>query len=393
VQLSTAIDPITRSAHLYSIEAHHLRPLSLQYSTAPSRLGLHEDEPEDDDGAGTVVIRWDMGLRTHGTVGMRDHMRCRLAFEVRQKSGSRSSVLCRRPLLASACLPLGSKTRCSASVPTPPARSTLELWAVVYSSDSPIGAAKDGNGVFVECSALEVSRALVESSAEESKEEVALSSLVLAGGDAACWSSALNGAVSTPDPLVSRDAALCYSSGDGTALPGHYSVQRRFRWMGQPLAVATVSFQARLCTSGDSPVGDVTGHVGYAWRLLRCRHDCGADARQHYSVVAEGELNTWSSGSDQPSANQLLAPWLWREISASVENVGMNDGFLLCCRATGGGDEEGAGPLSFTVSVKDCRVSAEASSFSGWEDLLNEGDSAPTLMYSTFNDPSLQMAR
>lgn len=331
-------------------------------------------------------------------------MRCSLAFEVRQKSGARSSVLCRRHLLANACLPIGSKTRCSASISTPPAGSTLELWAVVVASDSPIGTAADGNGLFVECSSLEVSRALIdlteaEESTGESKgvEDIASSSsMVYAGGDAMCWSAALNGVVSTPDPLLSTDSILIYSTAESVLLPDNFSVARKFRWIGQPLILAKVSFQARLCVAtgggGNSgaPVGDVEGHVGYVWRVLRCRHDCGVSAQQHYTVVAEGALNTWSGG-EKPSANHLLAPWLWREVSTTVENVGMNDGFLVCCRVTRKG-EEGA-QQSLAVNVKDCKVLVESGGYSGWEDLLNEGDSTPTLLYSTFNDPSLQMAR
>lgn len=441
-QISVAVDPASRSAKVYSIASHHLRPLSEQFSaSAPSRKQRLQLEDEDDD-LGMVVIRWDMGVRAEDSVSRRDHMRCRLAFEIRQNNGNRSSIVCRKTLLSSACLPNGQKTRCSATVSVSSSHCSLEVWAVVVATDNSIGLERDGNGLFLECSSMEVSRALVGNDDEEQwnteneRRPTFENDLVLAGGDAVCWSAAMNGVISTSDNLVSQDSTLlCLSDMNGATgadpLPDNYHVVRKFKWIGQPLLMSKIQFQARLCTVSGGHVSSSTGsslvnverdlkkrgsapkagHVGYSWRVLRCRHDCGVSKHECYETVAEGDINTWGSfgtgdisntakeegGKLVPSANQLLAPWLWQDISATVENVALNDGFLICCRISSRIDEaeedSGANSAQLGVSVKNMQVTADVQSFNGWEDLLNEGDFTPTLIYSTFNDPDLQMAR
>ena len=423
-QISAAVSPMTRSAHLYTIQAHHLRPQSTQYSsgTVTSRLGLEDSA----DSLGMVVIRWEMGVSGRGTCSTQNYMHCRLAYEVRQVSGSRSTIVCRRPLLANACLPVSRKTRCSATfrVPTK-GLSDFQVWAIVVGSDHPIGLEEDGNGLYIECSALEVSRALVDLDHGEVQETVdgmpsagEATRLVLVGGDVPCWSAAMNAMVSAPTALISRGSALYVAESDSALSPhalNEFTVVRKFRWVGQPVASSVVQFQIRVSTfsvglpSREGAGTDLmrgeeqrkspgVGHVGYEWRVMRCRHDCGVDGQEIYSVVAEGQLNTWSAGTEtdtagQPSANQLLAPWLWQDISASVDNVAVNDGLLICCRASRAKDDDASNILPYTVSVKNCKIFVDVDAFTGWEDLLNEGDNTPSLLYNTFNNPSLEMAR
>mmetsp|Transcript_10613 Transcript_10613/g.16084 ORF Transcript_10613/g.16084 Transcript_10613/m.16084 type:complete len:900 (+) Transcript_10613:108-2807(+) len=388
-QVTVPIDTITRSALLYSVSSRHFRPFSRQFTDMKDTETSSPMELGGADESGTVVIRWNMGLGEQGSRS--DRSKCRLSWEVRCRD-AQSRVLASQPLLPGACLPPGKRTRCSVTIPCPPMQSIIEVWVHVVSSDTLIGSSADGSGLVVEGSRFEALRSHVHSlkPSHDNEQGAADARMVFAGGDSLMWSGNCNRLLSERVGLEDTNAAQ--------GIPEGYNIDRKFQWVGQPSATCSIRFKARLTatwkvgTHGASSSGwrMTNGDtIGYRWSVLRCRHGSG-----EYEEVGFGSIDTADDeeGTQQEQVvTRLLAPWTWREWSVEVDNLGMNDFFLLCsCLKNPSESKELAERCS--VGIQECGIFLPADSYVGWEGLMSEGTMNPTVVYSSFNDQGLQIA-
>jgi hypothetical protein len=268
---------------------------------------------------------------------------------------------------------------------------------------------------------------------ETASAKVATSPAVF-GGDSPVWSRATNSLVSLTDPLQDRPIHTMTNfppllSSSVSGLPAGYTILRRCRWIGPPTASLNVSFRLKLSsthrisdTNDESPSDSVPlgtapepswaltagAHVGYEWSLFRCHHDGvgsqvddgryslaysdrDVEAKQQDQERDQQDKEEWkrSRSSNPPAA---ITPWLWREWTACLEDVSLNDGIVLCARVTLPPSAASTEVLSrCCVTIESFNVSMPLEEYRGWEDLLDEALLSPTLLYNCINDQSLSV--
>jgi hypothetical protein len=439
LQVSVPIDPVTRNARLYSIASHLIRPLSRQFHGTSQSLGVATgiNEPEADPSTEFILLKWTMGLSLLQSEASNLHeklSKTRLSWEVKCITGSKVVTFAKRVLEPNACLPIGQRVKCAAAVPCPPMYSYLEVWVTVVSSDVKIGSRIHSTevtsrkslrygvegGLHMDSSQFEISRPAIYGQPEE---------FIFISGDQRELSSVENSLISLYDPFESQPfhqfhhlpPSFCNAS-----LPEGFSVGRHLRWSGQPVGHGRIQFKMRLSAShgfkreesGDrfnetegvrnnttrlvhepswrtTEAEDREGagnQRGYEWAVMRCRHSgIGSHLLDGwYEIVGQGtHLDNAENLSlpPHPVESSLLDPWLWKPFEVPVENILLNDSFLLLYRVTSSSSSDG----NMIVSVSDWGISLIGESFLGWEEMLDE-ESNGNILNAVWNDPCLSIS-
>lgn len=428
--MTIPIDPITRSAKLYTIPSHHIRPLSKQFR-GNSQHEINESDPSSE----YIVIKWIMGVSTLNSEERDLYSKLcktRLSWEIKCLTGSKTITLVKRILQPNACLPLGQRVECAATVPCPPMYSNLEIWISVTSSDVKIGSRihpttlsreksvryEVEGGLHIDCCHLEITRPQIYQKPEEYVKHTA---------DIPEVSVVENFLISLYDPYQNQPFHKYHHlppKYENGSLPEGYTLIRHLRWSGHAASHGQILFQLKLSASygfkkdnSDSsrndndetnrakiihePGWNHTGgempphldhHLGYQWMVMRCRYDgLGSHVLDNwYEVVGEGtHANNTENTTNHPIETSLLDPWLWRSFCVNVENVLTNDGYILLYRLLTPSPAPDGNTL---LIVKDWGISLIGESYYGCEEML-ETVYQGNVLNGVWNDPSLEIAR
>jgi hypothetical protein len=345
--------------------------------------------------------------------------------------------------------------QCAACVPCPPMYSKLEVWVSVVSSDVKIGSRmvrsvdqshkekpryEAEGGLHIDSSHFEISRPEIYSKPE---------TLIFVPADLPDWSPVDNSLVSLYDPKEHQPFHRFHHlppPSQNPSLPQGFTIARHMRWCGQPSGQGQIEWKMKLSVSHGlrsesegvddgrrdlsvnrskivhepgwalsatatavpaPPLFAATGKdqdeagsgagqlVGYEWAVMRCRHDgVGSHLLDNwYELLGQGtHVDHTENLTDHPVETRILDPWLWKPFSLPVENIMMNDGYLLLYRVErpnpSGLAEEVGGAM---VSVSDWGISLIGESFYGWEELLDDPLQG-RILSGVWDDPSLQLA-
>lgn len=431
--MTVTIDPITRSCKLYTIPSHHFRPLSKQFRGN----SLHEVN-ESDPSSEYVVIKWVMGVSTQNSEEKDLYAKLcktRLSWEIKCITGSKVVTFAKNILQPNACLPVGQRVECAATIPCPPMYSNLEIWAYVTSADVRIGSRihsttmsknKSLNyevegGLHLDCCHLQITRPNIYHNPEN---------FIKISADIPEISVVENSIMSLYDPYENQSFYKYHHippNYHNLSLPDGYTIIRHLRWTGQAASHGQIQFQLKLSAShglkkenslleavdriGENKAKivhepswnqtedikpNLDHQLGYHWIVMRCRHDgIGSYLLDNwYEVIGEGtHLDNTENMTNHPIETSLLDPWLWRSYCINVENILLNDGYILLYKVSTPTIATSI-PLKNSntlVIAKDWGISLIGESFYGVEERLDSSFQG-NILNGIWNDPSLQIA-
>jgi hypothetical protein len=413
---------------------------------------------ESDERMEFLLMKWTMGLSLLQSEDSNLHeklSKTRLSWEVKCVTGSKVVTFAKRVLEPTACLPLGQRVQCAATVPCPPMYSHLEVWVTVVSSDVKIGSrihstektSRRGlryeveGGLHIDSSQFEISRPHIYHQPEE---------FVFIPGDQQELSPVENAMVSLYDPRQSQPFHQFHHlplSLHNPSLPEGFTPVRHLRWSGQPVGQGRIQFKMRLSASfgfkrgspGEGPGGGPAGgedsaadrlneteglpnrtklvhepswrtteeekerrvgvspaERGYEWVLMRCRH----------SGVGSHLLDDWyeivGQGTHLDNTDSLLlasAPRPPHPVEASLLDPWLWKPFVVPVESLLLNDgllllyrvTFPSSADNLIVSVADWGLSLIGESFLGWEETLDQ-ESNGNILNAVWDDPSLSLS-
>lgn len=147
--------------------------------------------------------------------------------------------------------------------------------------------------------------------------------------------------------------------------------------------------------------------LGYEWILLRCHHQSFGNILydNNYEIISRGndrdmtyQVNSIQNNKDDNEdnnededneiyQNSALNPWLWKLFEVPIENITLNDSYLLVGKVI---HYESKSEISSQciVNVTNWGMLLLGESFNGWEDILDEVNQQ-SFLNGVWDDPNL----